>query len=333
MNVEFIDAINELNDIKNKYYQLLNDNIVSFKLMYNLSKTIAADLDEVFAQKKMEDENFNFTDTMIFQFGELAELYKKYLRDYENEEESDTFFYDEFGRLYKQLSEQNVIMIGRKNFEDVLNSKAYIEFSLNQYIDYQGQADLFVTYAKSITNMLIGLINGGRLIFIAHSQGNLFANDIVNAFINKFPELKKSLSLVSIATPASEVTNIDYNNCYQWPNDTITSDKYCYTTTIDDAVIKNLAICTHYDVLPPNVDNLHGYIMSPDEIKDFDDRCVPLNLAKMLSPYSHSLIRYLNSKASGEIITTNITKSNNNLIPPDDAVIQGIKNFINRNGH
>ena len=53
----------------------------------------------------------------------------------------------------------------------------------------------------------------------------------------------------------------------------------------------------------------------------------------MLSPKSHSLTRYLNSKASGEIITTNITKSNNNLVSPNDDVIQEIKNFINRNGH
>ena len=121
---------------------------------------------------------------------------------------------------------------------------------------------LYETDRVGVKKILYALKSGARVILIAHSQGNLFANDLANSFFHTFPEeLKDSMGVVSIATPANRtVTKSEYCAGNEKAH-------YCYATDRNDSVIAMLDKCLDlnnlnldYDTLPPTVDNKNGLI-------------------------------------------------------------------------
>lgn len=91
------------------------------------------------------------------------------------------------------------------------------------------------------------LSEGIRVIVVAHSQGNLFANEAVNSVITGNSDFEQNIGIVSVANPAGLV--IGGNS---------------YVTAHDDRVIDALRI-TH-NVLASNIDNDPGFF---DDPRDF----------------------------------------------------------------
>ncbi len=80
------------------------------------------------------------------------------------------------------------------------------------------------------------LLEGKRVLLIAHSQGNMFATQAIAALMGEYPS---SIAMIGVASPAAVV----YNNSP-------------YYTAHDDRVIDALRLIN--DVLPSNVDNDPG---------------------------------------------------------------------------
>ena len=78
---------------------------------------------------------------------------------------------------------------------------------------------------------------GKRVIIVAHSQGNLFANEVVRRIKQRQPDAANSIAIIGVATPASREAN----------------EATFYVSARDDRVLDGLS--GFEDVLPPNVDN------------------------------------------------------------------------------
>ena len=93
-----------------------------------------------------------------------------------------------------------------------------------------------VALGSHISQYESDLLNGERVIVIAHSQGNLFANGAINVVIQRSDIWANSVRIIGVASPASRVINSN-----------------TYATAHDDRVIKALSIAGN--VLRSNIDN------------------------------------------------------------------------------
>lgn len=67
-----------------------------------------------------------------------------------------------------------------------------------------------------IDRVSVALNSGDKAIVIAHSQGNMFANAILNSVVaNQSPNLAAGLKIVSVATPASSSQDVRYKTANQ----------------------------------------------------------------------------------------------------------------------
>ncbi len=82
------------------------------------------------------------------------------------------------------------------------------------------------------------LLAGQRVIVVAHSQGNLFANHNVQTVIDENSEWANSIGVVAVATPATETVN-----------------RGKYVTAHDDLVIAGLRAVPGSGVLASNIEN------------------------------------------------------------------------------
>lgn len=99
-----------------------------------------------------------------------------------------------------------------------------------------------ITASKIIQKCTNDLKQGDRVLLIAHSQGNLFANQVMTALS---PQYGNSIGMIGVASPASiEVSGATY------------------LTARDDLVINKLRELFP-SVLPGNVDNDHGVLNDP----------------------------------------------------------------------
>ncbi len=111
------------------------------------------------------------------------------------------------------------------------------------YIDYlkedaAGASKYYenITSQDYIQKFTADLLEGKRVILVAHSQGNLFANKAVEEIIRRNPEFADNIGIVGVANPAGRIANGNP-----------------YVTAHDDRVIDALRI-TH-EVLPSTIDN------------------------------------------------------------------------------
>lgn len=94
--------------------------------------------------------------------------------------------------------------------------------------------------ATHVECYLRNLREGKRVVVVAHSQGNLYTNDVVDAVAEAMPEGGASIAVVGVATPAASIAG----------------DRSDYVTAKDDVVINLLR--SFASVLEGNVDNDPG---------------------------------------------------------------------------
>ncbi len=101
------------------------------------------------------------------------------------------------------------------------------------------------TLDKHIQLYNSSLCEGKRVIIVAHSQGNLFANKAVENIINNKPYFEESIGILGVANPAGRIMGDNV-----------------YITAHDDFVIDILRV-TH-NVLESNIDNDPGFFIFGD---------------------------------------------------------------------
>lgn len=95
---------------------------------------------------------------------------------------------------------------------------------------------------RHLSKLEADLQAGKRVIIVAHSQGNLFTNTVVDLISTRQPDWARSIAVIGVATPAASIAN-------PWSY---------YVSAHDDRFlgdIHSLALVRTWDVLPPNVDN------------------------------------------------------------------------------
>ncbi|MFZ5797205.1 MAG: hypothetical protein ACOY3O_02135 [Thermodesulfobacteriota bacterium] len=95
-----------------------------------------------------------------------------------------------------------------------------------------------------VNNYVRDLYNGKRVVIVAHSQGNFYANNAYRRILNDYPQYQRNIGIVGVATPASMVHG--WNNS----NASIPYGLF-YTTNASDLVI-NLVRAFYPATLPPN---------------------------------------------------------------------------------
>jgi len=107
-----------------------------------------------------------------------------------------------------------------------------------------------VNSALHIQKYVTDLQEGKRVLLVAHSQGNLFANQAVLSLMGTY---SGSIGMIGVASPAAAI----YNNS-------------TYYTAHDDRVIDALRII--HDVLPSNLDNDPGVFNDPRDFSNHQFR-------------------------------------------------------------
>lgn len=132
------------------------------------------------------------------------------------------------------------------------------------------------------------LMEGKRVIIFAHSQGNLFANQAVDAVLSDNPEFSGNIGIIGVASPADRVIGDNV-----------------YFTAEDDFVIGGLREVQF--VLPSNVDN------DPGIFNDFRDK------------FNHSFIEsYMDSNLTSHgLINTAFNNLIENLTFPASELTDG----------
>jgi hypothetical protein len=168
-----------------------------FKLAYNYHASKVRDVIEVIGQK----------------LNEIAD------------EDANTLTAAQYFNLYMTV----------KSFEDVVPSQARpLTVVIEEYL--AGRITEAVTASSHIQKYQTDLQEGKRVLLVAHSQGNLFANQAIAALMDEYGS---SIGLLGVASPAA----LTYNNSP-------------YYTAHDDRVIDALRII--HDVLPSNIENDPG---------------------------------------------------------------------------
>lgn len=199
------------NLIKSAYKQLLegqySDQKFEFKLAYNYSAGKVRDLIEVIGQK-------------------LNEI---------NDPDANQLTAAQYYNLYMTA----------KEFDEVVPLTAKpLTTTIEEYL--AGRITDSVNAASHIQKYQTDLQEGKRVLLIAHSQGNLFANQAVSALMNTY---SSSIGMIGVASPAA----ITYNNS-------------TYYTAHDDRVIDALRLL--HNVLPSNIENDPGLFNDP---RDFSN--------------------------------------------------------------
>ncbi|MET0066220.1 MAG: hypothetical protein ABW076_07730 [Candidatus Thiodiazotropha sp.] len=199
------------NLIKSAYKQSLQaqypEQVFEFKLAYNYHSGKVGDLIEVIGQK-------------------LNEI---------DDPEANKLTPDQYYTLYMTA----------KDFDDAVPVTARpVSATIEEYM--ASRLTDAVDSAAHIQKYRTDLQEGKRILLIAHSQGNMFANQAVSSLMNEY---SSSIGMIGVASPAA----VTYNNS-------------TYYTAHDDRVIDALRLL--YDVLPSNIENDPGFFNDP---RDFSN--------------------------------------------------------------
>ncbi len=127
-----------------------------------------------------------------------------------------------------------------KKFNEIVPISALpITATIEEYL--VGRITDVVDTSSHIQKYQTDLQEGKRVLLIAHSQGNLFANQAISALMDTYGN---SIGMIGVASPAA----VTYNNS-------------SYYTAHDDRVIDALRII--HDVLPSNIENDPGIFNDP----------------------------------------------------------------------
>ncbi len=226
------DAFNNLLLIQDDYKKKYPDEKFVFSLSFNRSRSVFLDILEVFNQKFQETGNLTTQQVL-----DLIKLDK-----------------DEIATLIEELcilTEQGECYVGTVAVDAGID--AVVEYLKNKAASDEFYDWMTEDQDRHLDQYLYDLSTGRRVIVIAHSQGNLFANYAVEKAVARIGDrYKENIGIVGVASPADK---------------TIFDNEY--VTAEDDRVINTLR---HYypDVLKGNVNN--DRFFGP-----FDRSCDPTN--------------------------------------------------------
>ena len=140
----------------------------------------------------------------------------------------------------------------------------------------------------------IDLKAGKKVVLVAHSQGNFYANNATTFIINRFPEFAQSIGVVSVATPAGSLP----------ANSTLTQNELDYVIFV--------IVASKYPVIPKNIrftgndEYHHGFLttyMLPGNARN--------RIANQIRAMINSLAAPLNEECDdGVAKTTTLTAQN-----------------------
>lgn len=205
------EAVNATDEIKEAYklplQRLYSNEDFNFRLLYNISMGLLTDLYEVFLQK---ENDLRVTP-------------------------EEAFFLWLTVRRIPILPNIVLTPILEQIVATIISNARNTQESV-----IQRQASRFTA---TVTG---SLDEGRRVLLIAHSQGNLFANQILASILRRHPSYRESIGMIGVATPASR--RYTPNNIYPVG--------YPYWTAHDDRIIRSLSVVA--TVLPSNVNNDPG---------------------------------------------------------------------------
>jgi hypothetical protein len=186
-----------------------------------LIKAHRSSLEQEFKKEMFEfDVGYNYSYGTVKDLLEVIAQKQKELNDPE-----DNLSPHELLTLYMTVSDINISYPIVKTVEEYLAARISEQFTLSELIG----------------KMNADFIDGKRLILIAHSQGNLFANQIMQIYESD-PKYNGSIAMIGLASPAGAV----YNRTVYW-------------TAYDDRIINALRVKFSNTVLPANIDNDTGF--------------------------------------------------------------------------
>lgn len=234
-------------DLQNQY----PGQAFEFKLAYNQTFGFTADVTEVFLQTASAENRELFAQLDSSQLYELMSASQARFNEVA----------DRIQERFRDVVTGNVFIellsIGNRDDlrQDIIDgigaSLASGEFAARVL-----QADTNETLTQLYRN---DLDVGQRVLVMAHSQGNLFARDNINAVISSNPEYAPSIGSVGIATPANMQPN---GGPYLTANDDLVIDALRVQTAIDGI--------DNNEPAPANWDNDPGVFNDPREFLDLN---------------------------------------------------------------
>lgn len=243
VNNTFADALNNVNNLR--MVSNINSKVVAWDLLYNSTHgLLTSDLWEVMKMKKQEAKSMTIGD---------------YVFNYMNRFKLD---YPEGSPEYKRLEEKAKQIYhddadeGGKNLPDLINQFKAKVTNLNKETSY--------------------------ILFIPHSQGNQYVNQLWTYLVNKENFQKSHLAVFGIASPTDHMEGT--------VKPITPNDQVGYYTADNDYIINSLAALLHFipETTPPMKGNMH--------LNTCDDKLC------------HNLVSsYLTDKTSRALISTKIS--------------------------
>ena len=212
-----------------------------FHTAYNNTESFRADLREVYEQKMIESGVPVATANQVLQLKEWLESsfsLEAIQRMVMSGIRASSFQDNEFTQKILQLDAD-----GWESIQDSVLGSDDVVAQIAQALQLNViSAGLTATEDQHIGYYKSALQNGKRVILVAHSQGNLFANATVQSIMNDqgFSRASPSIAVIGVASPAAR--NLGSNK---------------HITAKDDGVIDLLRLITG-NVLPGNIDNDPG---------------------------------------------------------------------------
>lgn len=143
---------------------------------------------------------------------------------------SDGLFVDVFVELANQklaeksaanfaeaIQKSSMMVSGDPMYAMTASDQALLDAKIAEYFNRSKSQPNTVAVTAGMTNAVIAALNSGdKAIIIAHSQGNMFANAILNSVVaNQSPNLAAGLKVVSVATPSSTAQDNRYKTANQ----------------------------------------------------------------------------------------------------------------------
>jgi hypothetical protein len=190
---------------KSELQQFYPEQRFVFKIAYNHTRGVLSDVVEVIGQKLNEIENPAATEYAA------AELFLLYMA----------------AKDYKLLNPAVCIPVAT---------------AIEEY--FAGRLSNAVDALSHIQKYSTDLQEGARVLLIAHSQGNLYANQALGTLLDTYPG---NIGMIGVASPAGMIHS-----------------GTTYHTAHDDRVIDALRLI--HEVIPSNVENDPGLIFDPRDI-------------------------------------------------------------------
>ncbi|GHV08976.1 hypothetical protein AGMMS50229_18240 [Campylobacterota bacterium] len=217
-------------------------------------------------------EQFNFELSYNYHYGyvnDLKELFWQKLKELQYDDELITYYF---------VSWMTDIVI------NVNLVTALIKESIDMYT--MTNEEITATELDNLNTMNLQYIgdlqDGKRLILVAHSQGNMYANQSVSKLRADFPNVDHYIKMIGVVSPAAT-----------------TNDPYI--TACDDSVINILRLSPYYSVLNCNINNepsgedfrddmKHEFIRSYFDSRLLSRGLINFELNNILNQWEHPII-------------------------------------------